>query len=149
MSDPKAYPLQWPKGWPETEPKSREAAKFKQTLPSALHNLKRQIQMMGGSGVNLHTALFWPEWGVQVWGLLAARRWDEAQAEINRMLLPYYELSGAIGAYTGGEGHIDKLGLELVGLPGGRNRPPTRPLPPSFKQRLRQLCLEVGMPLDV
>jgi dihydrodipicolinate synthase/N-acetylneuraminate lyase len=105
-------------------------------------------QLMGGSGVNLHPALFWPEWGVQVWGLLEARRWDEAQAEINRLLLPYYQLGGEIGAYTGGEGHIDKAGLELVGLPGGRNRPPTRPLPPVFKERLRQLALEAGMPMD-
>jgi 4-hydroxy-tetrahydrodipicolinate synthase len=105
-------------------------------------------QMMGGSGVNLHPALFWPEWGVKVWGLLEARRWDEAQAEVNRLLLPYYELGGDIATYTGGEGHIDKLGLELVGLPGGRNRPPTRALPAVFKERLRQLCLEVGMPLD-
>jgi dihydrodipicolinate synthase/N-acetylneuraminate lyase len=105
-------------------------------------------QMMGGSGVNLHPALFWPEWGVKVWGLLEARKWDEAQAEVNRLLLPYYELSGEIGAYTGGEGHIDKAGLELIGLPGGRNRPPTRLLPLAFKRRLRQLCLEVGMPID-
>jgi dihydrodipicolinate synthase/N-acetylneuraminate lyase len=105
-------------------------------------------QLMGGSGVNLHPALFWPEWGVKVWGLLEARAWDDAQAEINRLLLPYYELSGQIGAYTGGEGHIDKLGLELVGLPGGRNRPPTRPLPSAFKERLRQLGQEAGMPMD-
>jgi dihydrodipicolinate synthase/N-acetylneuraminate lyase len=104
-------------------------------------------QLMGGSGVNLHPALFWPEWGVKVWGLLESRRWDEAQAEINRLLLPYYQLGGEIGAYTGGEGHIDKAGLELVGLPGGRNRPPTRPLPPIFKERLRQLGQEVGMPM--
>jgi dihydrodipicolinate synthase/N-acetylneuraminate lyase len=105
-------------------------------------------QMMGGSGVNLHPALFWPEWGVKVWGMLEARAWDETQAEVNRLLLPYYELSGEIGTYTGGEGHIDKAGLELVGLPGGRNRPPTRPLPPIYKERLRRLCLEAGMPMD-
>jgi dihydrodipicolinate synthase/N-acetylneuraminate lyase len=105
-------------------------------------------QLMGGSGVNLHPALFWPEWGVKVWDLLESRRWDEAQAEINRLLLPYYQLGGEIGAYTGGEGHIDKAGLELVGLPGGRNRPPTRPLPPTFKEQLRQLGQEVGMPMD-
>ncbi len=105
-------------------------------------------QLMGGSGVNLHPALFWPEWGVKVWGLLESRRWDEAQAEINRLLLPYYQLGGEIGTYTGGEGHIDKAGLELVGLPGGRNRPPTRPLPPIFKERLRQLGQEVDMPMD-
>jgi dihydrodipicolinate synthase/N-acetylneuraminate lyase len=105
-------------------------------------------QLMGGSGVNLHPALFWPEWGVKVWGLLEVHRWDEAQAKINRLLLPHYELGGETGAYTGGEGQIGKAGLELVGLPGGHNRPPTRPLPPVFKERSRRLCLEVGMPMD-
>jgi dihydrodipicolinate synthase/N-acetylneuraminate lyase len=105
-------------------------------------------QMMGGSGVNLHPALFWPEWGARVWKLLETRQWDAAQAEVNRLLLPYYGLGGEIAGYTGGEGHIDKFGLELIGLPGGRNRPPTRALPPSFKERLRQLCMEAGMPLD-
>ena len=30
-------------------------------------------QLMGGSGVNLHPALLWPEWGVKMWGLLEAR----------------------------------------------------------------------------
>ena len=39
-------------------------------------------QMMGGSGVNVHPALLWPEWGVKVWELLEARAWDQAQAEV-------------------------------------------------------------------
>ena len=30
-------------------------------------------QMMRGSGVNVHPALLWPEWGVKMWGLLEAR----------------------------------------------------------------------------
>jgi len=105
-------------------------------------------RMMGGSGANLHPALFWPEWGARLWGLLDEGSWLEAQHEVNRVLLPYYELVKEINPITGGEGHIDKLGLELLGLPGGRNRPPTRPLPPMFKERLRDFFLEIGAPLN-
>jgi 4-hydroxy-tetrahydrodipicolinate synthase len=105
-------------------------------------------RMLGGNGSNLHPTLFWPEWGVNLWGLLENRKWDEAQVEINRVLLPYYAMAHEIAAVTGGEGHIDKLGLELIGLPGGRNRPPTRPLPPVFKERMREFLLENGAPLD-
>ena len=105
-------------------------------------------QLMGGSGANLHPAMFWPEWGVKMWNLLESRRWDEAQAEVNRVLLPYYDIIGEIARVTGGEGHIDKLALELLGLPGGRNRPPTRPLPPAIKEQLREYCLQIGAPLN-
>lgn len=105
-------------------------------------------RMMGGSGANLHPTMFWPEWGARLWGLLDDGKWSQAQHEVNRVLLPYYELVGDINTVTGGEGHIDKLGLELLGLPGGRNRPPTRALPPIFKERLRDFLQEIGAPLD-
>jgi len=105
-------------------------------------------QIMGGSGVNLHPALLWPEWGVKMWGLLQARQWDEAQAEVNRVLLPYYEILADAAKITGGEGNIEKLGLELLGFAGGPSRPPMRPLPPVFKERLAAFCLEVGLPLN-
>lgn len=105
-------------------------------------------RMMGGRGANLHPAMIWPEWGAKLWSLLDDGRWMEAQQEVNRVLLPYYEIVGEIEAVTGGEGHIDKLGLELLGLPGGRNRPPTRALPPVFKERLRDFLLEIGAPLN-
>ena len=104
--------------------------------------------MLGGSGANLHPAMFWPEWGARVWALLEAEEWGAAQAETNRVLLPFYEIYGQATAVTGGEGHVDKLALELVGLPGGHNRPPTRPLPPLIKDRMREFCTEVGVPLD-
>jgi len=105
-------------------------------------------QMLGGNGANLHPAMFWPEWGARLWGLLEERRWDEAQVEVNRVLLPYYDIIADISAVTGGEGHIDKLALELIGLPGGRNRPPTRPLPPVFRERLGEFLLSIGAPLS-
>lgn len=49
MSTPTAYPLAWPKGWPRTETNAREASRFKQTLAGALRNLRRQIELMGGT----------------------------------------------------------------------------------------------------
>ena len=105
-------------------------------------------KMMGGIGANLHPAMFWPEWGARVWGLLEAGKWDDAQNEIYRLLLPYYEIIGDVTRFSGGEGHIDKLALEVVGLPGGRNRPPTRPLPPVFRDQLLKLFKEVGVPMN-
>ena len=92
--------------------------------------------------------MFWPEWGARLWGALASGDWDAAQADVDLLLLPFYDINRDIGQFTGGEGHIDKLALELVGLPGGTTRPPTRPLPPVFRQRLRRLCVEAGVPLD-
>lgn len=53
MSDATAYPLQWPAGWPKTESHRRENSAFKQTLPGALANLKRQVQLLGGKALVL------------------------------------------------------------------------------------------------
>jgi dihydrodipicolinate synthase/N-acetylneuraminate lyase len=105
-------------------------------------------KMQGAIGSNLHPAMFWPEWGAHLWSSLEAGKWNEAQALVDQLLLPYYDLIGEIGTVTGGEGHIDKFALELVGLEGGRNRPPTRVLPPAFKEKLRRLCIEAGAPLN-
>lgn len=104
--------------------------------------------MLGGIGANLHPAMFWPEWGARLWAALEAGDWGRAQADVDLLLLPFYDILRDVGQYTGGEGHLDKVALELVGLPGGTTRPPTRPLPPVFRQRLHRLCLEVGVPLD-
>jgi dihydrodipicolinate synthase/N-acetylneuraminate lyase len=112
------------------------------------HMMPVYNQLMGGSGVNLHPALLWPEWGVKMWSLLEARDWDQAQAEAVRVLLPYYDIIGDIWKTHGGEGNIEKMGLELLGMDGGPSRPPMRPLPPVHKERLRQYCLEVGLPLQ-
>lgn len=49
--NPQHYPLQWPPGWQRAQ--FRERARFKTTLPSALSNLKKQIELMGGSQVIL------------------------------------------------------------------------------------------------
>lgn len=48
-----AYPLKWPNGWPRVEQGKRETSAFKQSLTSALTNLRRQVDLMGGKALVL------------------------------------------------------------------------------------------------
>ena len=41
--------------------------------------------------------------------------------------------------FTGGDGYLDKLCMELVGLPSSRNRPPTRDVREKFREQARQM----------
>lgn len=53
MNQQTAYPLSWPAGWPKTEAYARGTPQFKKDLPGALNNLKKQIELMGGSNLVL------------------------------------------------------------------------------------------------
>lgn len=52
MSTPQAYPLQWPPNFPR-HTGSRESAKFRTELGSALRNLTKQLELMGAKGLVL------------------------------------------------------------------------------------------------
>jgi hypothetical protein len=43
------YPLVWPNGWPKTEVLRRENSRFDTSLSVALTNLKKQVELLGGS----------------------------------------------------------------------------------------------------
>ncbi|HKB41525.1 MAG TPA: dihydrodipicolinate synthase family protein, partial [Gemmataceae bacterium] len=102
--------------------------------------------LLGARGINPHPSNYWPEWGVRLWGLLEAGKYREAQDEVSRVVTPYYDLSAEIERYTGGEGHLDKLCLELIGLGSSRCRPPTRDIRSLFRDKVRQMLLRCGVP---
>ncbi|CAN5818278.1 4-hydroxy-tetrahydrodipicolinate synthase [soil metagenome] len=102
--------------------------------------------MQGGRGINTHTSNYWPEWGVRLWSLLEEGKYVEAQQEITSGLMPYYDLVMEVARETGGEGHLDKLCLELVGLDSSRCRPPTRDIRPQFREKARQMLRQIGCP---
>lgn len=104
-----------------------------------------QSHMLGARAVNLHPCNFAPEWGLRFWQLLEAGEYVEAQREQSRVVSPYYDLHAEIGRFTSGEGHLDKLCLELVGLEGGRNRPPTRDIRPRFREAARAMLQAAGI----
>lgn len=102
--------------------------------------------MMGGRGVNTHPSNYWPEWSVKFWNLLEAGKYREAQEESVKVVTPYYELCSDIAKFTGGEGHLDKLCLELIGLDSSRCRPPIRDIRPLFREKARQMLQSCGVP---
>jgi dihydrodipicolinate synthase/N-acetylneuraminate lyase len=102
--------------------------------------------MLGGRGINLHPSNYWPAWGVKLWELLEARSYEQAQAEMTRVVSPYYDLCWEVAKYTGGEGHLDKLCMELIGLDGGRCRPPTRDIRDQYRDKARDMLQACGVP---
>ena len=80
-------------------------------------------------------------------GLLEARRFAEAQETIVKVAVPFYKLWTDIETeYTSGDGYLDKLCLELVGLPSSRNRPPTRDVRERYRDRTRRMLIDAGVP---
>ena len=61
--------------------------------------------------------------------------------------MPFYKLWIEIEkGYTSGDGYLDKLCMELVGLDSSRCRPPTRDVREGFRERCRQMMLATGVP---
>jgi hypothetical protein len=102
--------------------------------------------MLGARCLEVHTCNHWPQWGVRVFGLLEAGRYLEAQQQMVRVVLPYMELWSEMERFTSGDGYLDKLCMELVGLDSSRCRPPTRDVRAAFRERARQMLLESGTP---
>ncbi|MGE5191448.1 MAG: dihydrodipicolinate synthase family protein [Deltaproteobacteria bacterium] len=102
--------------------------------------------MLGARAINLHPANWHPAWALQFWNLLETRQYFEAQQEMAQVVGACYDLYGAIGKYTGGEGHLDKLCLELIGFDSSRCRPPVRDVRSLFRDQARRMLVETGVP---
>ncbi len=102
--------------------------------------------MLGARAIELHICNHWPQFGVRLWQLLEAKQYEEAQREMVRVLQPYMQLWAEMEKYTSGDGYLDKLCMELVGLDSSRCRPPTRDVRVRFRERARQMLLACGTP---
>lgn len=122
----------------------REYSKQIMFIDNSLHYVF--AHMLGARGINLHISNYWPQWGEKFWQMLEAEQYGEAQREMTRVVRPYYDLGGEVARFTGGEGHLDKICMEYVGLEGGRCRPPTRDIRPLFGERVRQMAAACGVP---
>ena len=102
--------------------------------------------ILGARGFEAHPICYWPEWGTRLWNLLQTQQYVEAQQEIVRVAVPFYVLWTEMEEHTSGDGYLDKLCMELIGLHGGRCRPPTRDLRDQFREKARQMMLKAGVP---
>jgi len=102
--------------------------------------------MLGARGIEVHVCNYWPQWGVKMWELLERRHYVEAQEQMVRVAMPFMALWEEMERYTSGDGYLDKLCMELVGIGSSRCRPPTRDVREKFREKARQMLLESGVP---
>ena len=102
---------------------------------------------LGARAFEVHHCNFWPEWGIKLVDEVRAGNY----AEIARMLveegMPFYKLWVDIEQnYTSGDGYLDKLCMELIGLPSSRCRPPTRDIRELYRDRCHAMMKAIGVP---
>ena len=102
--------------------------------------------MLGARGIEVHVCNYWPQWGGRLWQLLESRQYFEAQQELVRVAMPFMALWQEMEQYTSGDGYLDKLCMELVGLGSSRCRPPTRDVREKYRERARQMLAQCGVP---
>ena len=103
--------------------------------------------MMGVRAFEVHLCNYWPEWGLKLVDRLDAGDYPEVQRMITEEAMPFYHLWMKIeGEYTSGDGYLDKLCMELIGLPSSRCRPPTRDVRDLYREDTRAMMRETGVP---
>jgi dihydrodipicolinate synthase/N-acetylneuraminate lyase len=111
------------------------------------HLLFALSHMLGARAFEVHLANYWPEWGIKLIDDLNAGRHVDVQRALVREAMPFYKLWVEIEkTYTSGDGYLDKLCMELVGLASSRCRPPTRDIRDKYRERCRQMLIQTGVP---
>ena len=103
--------------------------------------------MLGAKAFEVHLCNHWPEWGVKLLATLEAGDYKQVELDMIKEALPYYRLWKKIEqTYTVGDGFVDKLCMELIGLPSSRCRPPTRDIREKYREEARQMLIQCGTP---
>ena len=65
-------------------------------------------------------------------------------------VMPFYKLWTSIESeYTSGDGYLDKLCMELIGLPSSRFRPPTRDIRNRYRKKTVEMMEKTGVPCSI
>jgi dihydrodipicolinate synthase/N-acetylneuraminate lyase len=103
--------------------------------------------MMGARAFEVHLCNYWPEWGIKLLDRLDARDYGEVQRMMVKEAMPFYHLWVEIEkGFTSGDGYLDKLCMELIGLDSSRCRPPTRDVRPLYREKARRMMIASGVP---
>ncbi len=102
---------------------------------------------IGARAFEVHLCNYWPQWGIKLIDEIRAAD----HAEVARMMveeaMPFYKLWVRIEKeYTSGDGYLDKLCMELVGLPSSRCRPPTRDVRDRYRAAAAAMMKATGVP---
>jgi len=91
-----------------------------------------------------HFPNFYPEWCWRVWDLMEGGDYVAANAEFDRVFVPYLKLTDAISTQTAGEAVYVRPAMAARGLRGGRSRLPSRDsvVTPEIRERFARLLAE-------
>ena len=102
---------------------------------------------LGARAFEVHNCNFWPEWGIKLMDEVRGENYSEIARMLVQEAMPFYKLWVSIEKnYTSGDGYLDKLCMELVGLPSSRCRPPTRDIRAVYKDETLAMLRAIGAP---
>ena len=102
---------------------------------------------LGARAFEVHNCNFWPEWGINLIERVRACDYPEIARMLVEEAMPFYKLWVNIEhSYTSGDGYLDKLCMELVGLPSSRCRPPTRDIRERYRADTLAMLKSIGAP---
>lgn len=102
---------------------------------------------LGAKAFEVHLCNFWPEWGIKLIDEVKAGNYPEIARMLVQEAMPWYKLWVKIEReFTSGDGYLDKLCMELVGLPGSRCRPPTRDIRQQYRNETLAMMRQIGTP---
>ncbi len=102
---------------------------------------------LGARAFEVHNCNFWPEWGIRLVDRAEAGDFTGIARMLVREAMPFYKLWTRIEReFTSGDGYLDKLSMELVGLPSSRCRPPTRDIRQLYRRQTLDMLREIGAP---
>lgn len=102
---------------------------------------------LGAQAFEVHLCNYWPEWGIKLIDEVKARNYAEIARMMVEEAMPFYKLWVAIEKeFTSGDGYLDKLCMELIGLPSSRCRPPTRDIRQNYRAKCLAMLQAAGVP---
>ncbi len=102
---------------------------------------------LGAKAFEVHLCNFWPAWGLKLMNEVRAANYPEIARMLVEEAMPFYKLWVEIEKeYTSGDGYLDKLCMELVGLSSSRCRPPTRDVRQKYRAATLAMMRKIGVP---
>ena len=116
-------------------------------IDNNLYFASSAMPALGARAFEVHNCNFWPEWGIKLIDEARAGNYPEIARMLVQQAMPFYKLWVEIEKnYTSGDGYLDKLCMELVGLPSSRCRPPTRDIRQNYRDATLGMLRQIGAP---
>lgn len=105
------------------------------------------MSSLNAKAFEVHMCNFWPEWGAKLIKEVKNKNFEEIARMMVEEAMPFYKLWVEIeNNFTSGDGYLDKLCMELVGLPSSRCRPPTRDMRDQYREKTLQYMKKIKVP---